>query len=141
MAEWIEAARLPPWEALPALRRIEQRPVTFRGHRRAFKSDLYRKAVDVSAHRDAAVLGLSCELHRSAHGDYPDTLTALVPEFLDELPPDPFTGKPFIYRRRPDGEGFIVYSVGSNMTDDGGVSDEAAGKDDIAWEVGPPRGE
>jgi hypothetical protein len=31
---------------------------------------------------------------------------------------DVFTGRPFIYRRTP--EGFVLYSVGDNLKDDGG---------------------
>ncbi len=47
-------------------------------------------------------------------------LDALVPGILTEVPIDPFTGKPLVYRR--EGEGFIVYSLGSNQKDDGGRS-------------------
>jgi len=48
--------------------------------------------------------------------------TGRYPERLDQLPapsaPDPFTGKPFVYRRT--GDGFLLYSVGTNFKDDGG---------------------
>jgi len=64
--------------------------------------------------------GLACRLYRSRNGSYPETLDALVPGILAEVPIDPFTGKPLVYRR--EGEGFIVYSLGSNQTDDGGRS-------------------
>ena len=32
---------------------------------------------------------------------------------------DPFSGRPFIYR--PKGDGFLIYSLGRNRRDDGGV--------------------
>ncbi len=47
---------------------------------------------------------------------------------------DPFTGKSFVYRR--EGDGFIVYSLGVNRTDDGGVEDEKdRDKGDIVWRI------
>ncbi len=144
MTEMVDASRLPPWEALPETEAITDRvealplwraPLT-RIYMPAFSAVAVRFA-RTDALRDAAILGLSCELYRSKHGEYPDSLDELVPEFLDAIPPDPFTGKPFVYKKRPDGEGFIVYSVGPNLADDGGVSDRATGKDDIAWERKP----
>jgi hypothetical protein len=73
---------------------------------------------------DAMVLtaraGLACRIYKSRSGRYPETLEALIPDFLKKVPTDPFTGKPLVYRR--DGEGFIVYSLGSNLKDDGGRS-------------------
>jgi hypothetical protein len=68
----------------------------------------------------AARTGLACRLYKSRTGAYPESLEALVPGILAEVPIDPFTGKPFVYRR--EGEGFIVYSLGSNEKDDGGRS-------------------
>jgi hypothetical protein len=38
---------------------------------------------------------------------------------LGEMIIDPFTGKPFVYRTHPK-RGFQLYSVGENLTDDGG---------------------
>jgi hypothetical protein len=64
--------------------------------------------------------GLACRIHKGRTGQYPESLEALVPALLDEVPIDPFTGRPLVYRR--DGEGFIVYSLGSNEKDDGGRS-------------------
>ena len=64
--------------------------------------------------------GLACKLYKNRTGAYPENLEALVPGALSEVPIDPFTGKPLVYRR--EGEGFIVYSLGSNEKDDGGRS-------------------
>jgi hypothetical protein len=66
------------------------------------------------------------------NGEYPQALSLLAPDFVDKLPVDPFSGKDFIYRR--EGSGFVVYSVGPNMTDNGGVED-AKNRDagDIVW--------
>jgi hypothetical protein len=81
----------------------------------------------------ASRTGLACRLYKSRTGEYPDKLEALVPGILKEIPADPFTGKPLVYRR--EGEGFIVYSLGSNAKDDGGrstymINQEVMDKDD-----------
>ena len=39
---------------------------------------------------------------------------------IEKLPRDIINGKPLIYRRTEDGS-FLIYSVGWNETDDGGV--------------------
>jgi hypothetical protein len=62
--------------------------------------------------------GLACKIYRNQTGRYPENLAALVPGILPEVPVDPFTGKPLIYRL--EGGGFVVYSLGSNGKDDGG---------------------
>jgi len=59
------------------------------------------------------------ERYRLAHGAYPETLDALVPQFIEKLPHDIIGGQPLHYRRT-DGGKFLLYSVGWNETDDGG---------------------
>lgn len=67
----------------------------------------------------AARTALAIERFRRAEQDRPpDTLDVLVPRFLDALPVDPFTDQPVRYRRTADG--YVVYSVGPNLRDDGG---------------------
>ncbi len=60
------------------------------------------------------------ERYRLAHGKYPATLDALAPQFIAKLPRDPIGGQPLHYRVTGDGQ-FILYSVGWNETDDGGI--------------------
>jgi hypothetical protein len=61
------------------------------------------------------------KLYHAQHGKYPDKLDALSPEIIPEMPLDPFTDKPFIYRM--DDKGTLwLYGLGENMTDDGGDS-------------------
>lgn len=75
---------------------------------------------------------LALRLRRLKNGSYPATLDELVPEFIDKLPTDPFSGKDLIYRR--EGKGFVVYSVGHNMKDDGGKGPaKDSDTDDIVW--------
>ncbi|MCK5225215.1 MAG: hypothetical protein KAQ89_00705 [Planctomycetes bacterium] len=53
-------------------------------------------------------------------GDYPENLEQLVTSgYLKELPTDPWSDKPLIYKKTKDD--FVLYSVGLNFVDDGGV--------------------
>ncbi len=49
----------------------------------------------------------------------PSDLEELVPEYLQEVPTDPFSGNPL--RMRSDEIGFAVYSLGHDRDDDGGI--------------------
>ena len=62
-------------------------------------------------------LALRC--YRLDHGELPPALADLVPEYLAEVPVDPFSGRPLVYRRQ-DGE-YLLYSVGPDGQDDGGT--------------------
>jgi hypothetical protein len=62
--------------------------------------------------------GLACKIYKNKTGRYPENLEALVPDVLPEVPLDPFTGKPLVFRIK-DGER-LIYSLGSNQKDDGG---------------------
>lgn len=64
------------------------------------------------------ICSLAIRLHELDHGQPPAQLAELVPRYLEELPLDPFSGKPFVYRRKDDG--FLIYSVGPDGVDDGG---------------------
>jgi hypothetical protein len=68
---------------------------------------------------DMARVACALERHRLAHGQYPERLDALVPQFIPKLPHDIINGQPLNYRRNADGA-FVLYSVGWNETDDGG---------------------
>jgi hypothetical protein len=80
----------------------------------------FMKEAQIKATYLAARAGLACRLYKSRMGRYPESLEELVPGVLTEVPIDPFTGTPFVFRR--EGQGFIVYSLGSNQKDDGGRS-------------------
>lgn len=72
------------------------------------------------------------ERHRLVHGEYPETLDALVPKLIDKLPHDLIGGRPLKYRRIGTGE-FLLYSVGWNETDDGGVPGKNIADGDWVW--------
>jgi hypothetical protein len=81
------------------------------------------KAEQTTAHNQTMVneaqLACALERYRLAHGEYPGTLDALVPQFIEKLPRDIIGGAPLIYRPTADGK-FLLYSVGWNEKDDGG---------------------
>lgn len=64
-------------------------------------------------------VAISCELYRRKHGELPESLNVLVPEFLESVPNDPFDGKPLRYNK----EKKIIYSVGENLIDSGGLGE------------------
>jgi len=70
---------------------------------------------------DHAALACAIERYRLTHGNYPDALEALSPDYIAKLPQDVVTGQPLSYRLLSEG-GYLLYSVGANDTDDGGTS-------------------
>jgi len=80
-----------------------------------------------------AYLACGLERYRLAHGQYPETLAALVPQFADKLPHDIIGGEPLKYHRASDGE-FVLYSVGWNERDDGGVPGKRMTEGDWIWQ-------
>ncbi|MCD4825908.1 MAG: hypothetical protein K8S55_15050 [Phycisphaerae bacterium] len=70
------------------------------------------------------------------HGEnsrWPAGLGELVPKYLPAAPADCFSRNPLVYK--PTKQGYILYSVGINQRDDGGVNNGAGGKDDIVAEA------
>ena len=66
-----------------------------------------------------ARVACALERYRLANGQFPESLRALVPKFIEQVPPDVMNGQPLKYRRTDDGQ-FVLYSVGRDRTDDGG---------------------
>jgi hypothetical protein len=103
---------------------------------------LARSAYNASRSQTCAnQIALACALerYRLANGLFPETLEALRPRFISRLPNDVITGQPYKYRRTDDGQ-FILYSVGWNEKDDGGVPgkdmfDQTQG--DWVWDYPP----
>ncbi len=81
------------------------------------------RALDTTTRSQAEVtcarVALAAERYRRATGDFPETLDRLVPDYLEELPHDPFDGQPLRYKVTD--EHVVIYSVGENLTDDGGM--------------------
>jgi hypothetical protein len=69
---------------------------------------------------DLARVAVALERYRLANGQYPETLDALEPRFMEKVSHDIINGDPLHYRRDAYGQ-FVLYSVGWNEKDDGGV--------------------
>ena len=74
----------------------------------------------IQASVDMARIACALERYRQAHGNYPVMLDVLAPEYMAAIPHDIINGQPLHYRRTTDGQ-FVLYSVGWNEKDDGGV--------------------
>ncbi len=68
-----------------------------------------------------ARIACALERHWLDRGTYPEALTGLVPGYLADVPVDWMSGGPHGYRRTEDGR-FLLWSVGLDGRDDGGVS-------------------
>ncbi|MCK5027095.1 MAG: hypothetical protein KAS07_01620 [Candidatus Pacebacteria bacterium] len=75
----------------------------------------------------ATQLTLALRGYHQEHGELPLSLNALVPEYLTEIPSDPFSGGSIKY----DPERKVVYSIGWNKIDDGGLLEDEEYKDDV----------
>jgi len=62
---------------------------------------------------------VAVERYRLAMGRLPEQLSDLVPRYMEAIPSDPFDGLPLRYKVLENG--YIVYSIGQNETDDGGT--------------------
>ena len=60
--------------------------------------------------------------YRAEKGRYPASIEELSPAYQKQLPLDRFSGKPLLYK--PKADGYVIYSVGPNLKDDGGKSEE-----------------
>ena len=77
------------------------------------------KALRAETERSLVISAIALKRYALRHGNYPESLDALVPGFLSAVPTDYMNGKPVKYRRNSDGS-FTLYSVGEDGKDDGG---------------------
>ena len=82
---------------------------------------------------DLARITLALAAFKAEKGKYPEKLSELSPAYIKKVPADIFAKGPLVYKR--DGKGYLLYSVGRNMKDDGGVEDEDTDEDDVAVRV------
>ena len=74
---------------------------------------------------------LALKAYNNKMGQYPASLAELRKVIPWELPEDPFSGQDFVYKS--EGDGFLVYSVGPNLKDDGGTVAKDWEEGDIIW--------
>ena len=124
MADYIEATRLPLDRRRRAIEAIDARRRTASGTDLVL-GDLMPPIARVDtinlrgiAYLHAAQAALAIQRYRLAAGKLPDTLADLVPTYLDAVPRDPFDGNDLRYTELEGG--FVVYSIGNDLSDDGG---------------------
>jgi hypothetical protein len=127
--EWlIKTSRKPAWEMLEIFDstedhvpdHLEVSSITLP----AFRA-IGRSHAQLQTELDGMRLMIAVERMQAATGAYPDALDALVPAYIEFLPPDPYTGETFRYRlfgegEDPYGRGYLLYSVGLDRIDHGG---------------------
>ena len=115
--------QLPPGESFSAFVGSVLHHRAFAGGRVELLSTLPRIAAAAQTAANQAAIACALERYRLAHGQFPETLSALMPQFMSRPPNDVITGQPYKYRRTDDGQ-FVLYSVGWDEKDDGGVPGE-----------------
>jgi hypothetical protein len=86
-----------------------------------------------------ASTAIALELFKMDTGVYPKALSELVPEYLADLPVDPWDGEQLLhYSIRPAGRP-ALWSIGENQTDENGFVGKHGTGDDIVWhyEIAP----
>jgi hypothetical protein len=81
-------------------------------------SGVIAKDLRTIAYLRAADAALAVQRYRLKVDKFPEKLADLVPEYLKSVPKDPFDGNEMHYRKLKSG--FVVYSIGPDLSDDGG---------------------
>jgi hypothetical protein len=125
MEELLPTLRLPPPKRFHVIEVINQRIEHKSGIRGAFLITipaLCRTVIIDVRHQGQQLLALTAltiENYRRDHQQLPASLADLVPDYLDELPVDPYDGKPIRYEKRT--KGYCLYCIGEDLTDNHGV--------------------
>ena len=88
-----------------------------------FDADRVRRCDETLAVSRMVQVELALRACRVETGSEPDNIAGLVPKYLSGVPLDPFSGRPPVYRKAADGH--ILYCLGANRVDDGGVKPPA----------------
>lgn len=86
---------------------------------------------EIVAYQQILFTACEIEIYRAEHGKLPESLSD-----LGRVQTDPFDGQPLRYVRR--GENYSIYSVGGDMTDNGGAKPTGRAAGDIAFHCGAP---
>jgi tetratricopeptide (TPR) repeat protein len=124
MGSCVEAARLPLTERVARFREIgaELNQLSFLHVTVKVLAPSLVRVTELDlrfhAHLDLARTALALERYRLATGTIPDRLEQLVPQYLEQVPIDPFDGRPLRYRRT--NPGYVLYSIMEDGQDNGG---------------------
>jgi hypothetical protein len=93
----------------------------------SYAGSLWRENDGIARQR-LALTALALESFRNKTGSLPDELEKLVPDYLEEVPEDSFTGLELESRRTE--KGHVIYSVGRDREDNGGLEQSAKSQSD-----------
>ncbi len=80
------------------------------------------RGVEMQAWQHLVTTALAIERYRNRQGRLPEKLEDLTPDFLAEVPADPFLEwRPLQYEAK--GKSYVLYSVGRDRNDDGGLEE------------------
>lgn len=96
-----------------------------------------RSSENCMANIAVARVGLGLIAYKDRFGIYPQSLAKLKSKLGWETPKDPFDGKDLKYKKTD--KGFVLYSIGLNMVNDGGRAPDPKMNDpctgDVVWKV------
>jgi len=143
MQEYIDAMELPSDERLLVFNSIQKD--VHGGKRGGLLTRLIwpalARTLDIdtrcTANALAAQTALAVERYRLAEGRLPESLENLVPAYMEFVPKDPFNGRTLRYLTLESG--FVVYSVGDDLTDEGGAERDDKKRDQrgkpLPWDI------
>jgi hypothetical protein len=138
MNDLVAASRLPVEEQLAAARRIVDAHPSEDLHTVFIVNDFPSKAqlqVEYQAALRCALAGLAAERYRQEQGAWPVSLEAMAQQdYLRKVPLDPYDSQPLRFRRLPDG--VVIYSVGVDGVDHGGIVNRANRTNGLRTEEG-----
>jgi tRNA A-37 threonylcarbamoyl transferase component Bud32 len=141
LTRWVEITRRPLHEQPALVERWDHDKAAHLGDAGFLLDNYPAVKLTAAAQRVQALLGaalaaVAAERYRLAKKDWPRDLAALVPEYLPEVPTDPFDGQPMRYRRTADG--IVIYAVGPDGVDNQGALDRTFRKPegtDVGFQV------
>jgi hypothetical protein len=130
LTRMIEAEKLPPPERRAAIDAIPLPPRTFENLLVYLLVPACQKMSEAETRTRATcavtLTAIACERHRRKFGRWPGSLQAIPKDILPEVPADPFTDGPLLYRITDDGA--VVYSAGKDLADNGGANLDPKGE-------------
>ncbi|HEX3101056.1 MAG TPA: hypothetical protein VHQ01_04665, partial [Pyrinomonadaceae bacterium] len=82
-------------------------------------SGIIHRTMSAETSKRIVITAIALKRFQLKHGNFPEKLSELTPEFLASVPLDAVDGNPLRYRRNADGT-YLLYSIGQNGVDDGG---------------------
>lgn len=125
MEDYVEAGDLPTMQRMARFREVKDElagrsilHATAKAWAPLFTGRVFELDPRIRVHFDMARAALAIERYRLATGKVPGQLEELVPQYLEQVPIDPFDAQPIRYRRTEPG--YCLYSILEDGQDNGG---------------------